>query len=532
MKLFFELLGLRIRSVFFGAGKKPGDKRGIGFKIFIGVMIAYAAICFIGIFGVYFGRLANNFVEQDCGFAYFSLVAVIMISIGFVTTVFAAQSQIFEAKDNDLLTAMPIPPKYILLTRIVTLLLIEFVESLVIGIEAVVIYRFFAPVPAGGYFIMLIEVVGLNLITASISSIFGLILAAITARVHKKALVTTIATLIIASGFFTLINQGEKYLNSMLDNDVAIEVTMKEDMYPFYCFGQGIEQGDFLSFIIFMAISIAVFVAVIFILSPFFLKITATKKGALRKKYNPEDNRERTIKGALFHKEIKRFFTNASYMLNTGMGLIVLFGGAIALIIEKESVFNLITDFSYMKRHIGMYVIFIELFFCAINVISAPSISLEGESLWISKSMPIQPGDILMTKAKAHIVICMPFVIFFGISANLSLPIDFGMRVAIFAIPCIATVFTGLLGVICNLMLPKFDWADESIAVKQSLAVIATMGVGFGVVIISFIAYAFVHFLPYADYIYAALFFLGFAVSIIIMYKYINGKGSERFAEL
>lgn len=539
-RLFTKLLGLRIQSVFKGSGKKTGNGKGIGFKIFIGVMIAYAAICFIGIFGVYFGRLADSFVDADSGFAYFSMVSVIMISIGFVTTVFAAQAQIFEAKDNDLLTSMPIPVRYILLTRIITLLIIEFAESLVIGIEAVVIYRFFAPVSAGGYWIMLLEVVGLNLITASISSLFGLILAAITSKVHRKALVTTVATLIIAAGFFMLINKGENYLNYMLDVDnydenaavVSIDNIMSHDMYPFYCFGKGVEDGSLKYCLIFLSMSAAVFIATLFILSPFFLRITSTKKGQLRKKYSSDDNRERSVASTLLHKEIRRFFTNASYMLNTGIGLIVLFGGAIAMIIEKNKILEMISNYEYIRNHIGMFVIFIELFFCAINVISAPSISLEGESLWICKSIPVKPADILMSKAKAHIIICMPFVVIFGIAANIVLPVNAAMRMAVVLIPAVSTVFMGEMGVICNLMLPKFDWADESIAVKQSLAVIATMGIGFGVAILSFIAYAIIHLLPYADGIYVVLFFAAFITADICMYRYLKNKGSRRFLEL
>lgn len=539
-RLFTKLLGLRIQSVFRGSGKKTGDGKGIGFKIFIGVMIAYAALCFIGIFGVYFGRLADSFVDADSGFAYFSMVSVIMISIGFVTTVFAAQSQIFEAKDNDLLTSMPIPVRYILLTRIITLLIIEFAESLVIGIEAVVIYRFFAPVSAGGYWIMLLEVVGLNLITASISSLFGLILAAITSKVHRKALVTTVATLVIAAGFFMLINKGENYLNYMLDVDnydenaavVSIDNIMSHDMYPFYCFGKGVEDGSIKYCLIFMSMSAVVFIATVFILSPFFLRITATKKGQLRKKYSPDDNRERSVASTLLHKEMRRFFTNASYMLNTGIGLIVLLGGAIALIVGKNKILELITNYKYIGSHIGMFIIFIELFFCAINVISAPSISLEGESLWICKTIPVNPSDILIAKVRAHIIICMPFVVIFGIAANIVLPVNAAMRIAVVLIPAASTVFMGHMGVICNLMLPKFDWADESIAVKQSLAVIATMGIGFGVAIVSFIAYAVIHMLPYADGIYAVLFFAAFVIADICMYRFLKNKGSKRFLEL
>ena len=78
IKLFNRLLLLRIQSVFKGSGKK-NEHKNIGFMVFIIAMIAYAALCFIGIFGVYFGRLASNFVEQECGFAYFSMVSAIIL---------------------------------------------------------------------------------------------------------------------------------------------------------------------------------------------------------------------------------------------------------------------------------------------------------------------------------------------------------------------------------------------------------------------------------------------------------------------
>lgn len=64
---------MRILSVFKGTGKKDKYTKNIGFKIFIGIVVAYAALCFVGMFGFYFMQLAKNFVEQEVGFAYFSM---------------------------------------------------------------------------------------------------------------------------------------------------------------------------------------------------------------------------------------------------------------------------------------------------------------------------------------------------------------------------------------------------------------------------------------------------------------------------
>lgn len=535
MKVFLQLLKMRILSVFRGSGKKDKYTKNIGFKIFIGIVIAYAALCFIGMFGFYFMELARNFVEQEAGFAYFSIVAVVMVAIGFVTTVFAAQSQIFEAKDNDLLTAMPIPPRYILITRVITLLIIELAESLVLGIEALLIYRIFAPVPVNGAIMMIVEIIGLNMITASISAIFGLILAAITCRMRRKNIVKTIATIGMSAAFFMLISKMESRINSMLDMDnviISIDTAMKKEMLPLFYFGKAVAEGEFKSFIIFMLMAVAVFVAMIFLLSPFFLKITSTNKGGARKKYRPEKNVEREVKKALLYKERKRFFTNASYMLNTAIGLIVFFIAGVAVLIFREKVFDSIITMSYLKNHIGAYVLLISLFFCALNVISAPSISLEGENLWICKAMPVEPVDVLMAKVKNHIYICMPIVIFFGIAANIALPMNPAIRIAVVVIPALSVILMGLMGVICNLHMPKFDWVDESIAVKQSMAVIATMGIGFAIVIAAAVLYGLLRFFPFADYFYTFLMTGMFVLAIFLMYRYVKKGGSRRFTEL
>lgn len=49
---------------------------------------------------------------------------------------------------------------------------------------------------------MVVEIIGLNMITASISAIFGLVLAAITNRMRRKNIVKTIATIGMSVLFF------------------------------------------------------------------------------------------------------------------------------------------------------------------------------------------------------------------------------------------------------------------------------------------------------------------------------------------
>lgn len=50
---------------------------------------------------------------------------------------------------------------------------------------------------------MVVEIIGLNMITASISAIFGLVLAAITNRMRRKNIVKTMATIGMSVLFFS-----------------------------------------------------------------------------------------------------------------------------------------------------------------------------------------------------------------------------------------------------------------------------------------------------------------------------------------
>lgn len=78
-------------------------------------------------------------------------------------------------------------------------------------------------------------------------------------------------------------------------------------MLPLFYFGKAAAEGDFKSFIIFMLMAVAVFVMMIFLLSPFFLKITSTNKGGVRKKYRPEKNVEREVKKHCFIRKEEDF---------------------------------------------------------------------------------------------------------------------------------------------------------------------------------------------------------------------------------
>ena len=112
---------------------------------------------------------------------------------------------------------------------------------------------------------------------------------------------------------------------------------------------------------------------------------------------------------------------------------------------------------------------------CTLNDVTAPSISLEGKTIWLLKSTPINPMKIFWGKAILAPVVSLPGVLFTSITSALMLEMKVVDVLFIMIIPVLACLFSGFLGVCINLRIPRFDWSTEITVIKQSLSVIITL---------------------------------------------------------
>ena len=124
------------------------------------------------------------------GFAwlYFSIAPLTAIVLCFIGSVFLTKAQLFDAQDNELLMSMPIPPGYILLSRIAMLLVLNYIFQLFILVPAGIVYYMNYTVTAVGIVFFIIDFLFLPLIPLTLSCIFGWLLAVISERVRNKSL--------------------------------------------------------------------------------------------------------------------------------------------------------------------------------------------------------------------------------------------------------------------------------------------------------------------------------------------------------
>ena len=140
------LLRVRMTALgkwFTGATAKKG-KQTKGSMIGFAFLMVYAfGAAGFGIWHV-FDVLASPFHAIGLDWLVYAMAVMMDFGLMFIGSVFFAKSQLFEARDNELLLSLPVKPGDILISRLVMLLVINLVFSL-----PVVIPRHHRPLLAG-----------------------------------------------------------------------------------------------------------------------------------------------------------------------------------------------------------------------------------------------------------------------------------------------------------------------------------------------------------------------------------------------
>ncbi len=88
-----------------------------------------------------FGALCQPLCEAGLNWLYFAIMGIVGILLSFIGSVMMTKSQLYDAKDNELLLSMPISPGQILAGRLLSLLLLNYIYQSFVMIPAGVIYR-------------------------------------------------------------------------------------------------------------------------------------------------------------------------------------------------------------------------------------------------------------------------------------------------------------------------------------------------------------------------------------------------------
>ncbi len=530
LKLLLKVRMLSWLAYLSGSGPRgafKNKKSGKGKALLFGLLYLYLAVVFVGMFYAMFSMLAPVFHEAGLGWFYFCLFLMVAFALMFVFSVFTAKSQLFEAKDNELLLSMPIPPSAVLGSRMASLVLTNFGFEIIVAGPAAVAWCVSCPVNPLGVVAFVLVCLALPFFGVALSSLFGWLLALLTARVRRKSLVSTVFSLAFLAAYFYIYSNINTLLQNLVLNSGAIAASFGV-VTPLYRLGTAMAEGDVVGLIIGLVCLVVPFVVAYFILSKTFIRTATTRRGSAKLRYVKKEAKVASASAALLRREWARLLSSSTYIMNCALGAIMNIVLAVVLLIKGG-------DFAAMLDSAGDVGGFVEpllipamCVLAGMTTISACAVSLEGKNLWIVRSMPVESGKVLSAKLALHLLVSAPTMLIAQIAAVVVFRPAGLMLLWVLLIPQIFNVLMALIGLWANLKFPKLNWQNETQAVKQGVSVIIPIFGGWGILILPVVAvviFGNVH-------IVAGVFLALIAAACLLIYKWCMSRGVRIFEKL
>lgn len=526
------LILLRLKGLFLRQTRSSKKKSSSLGKIILMILLfGYVGIVFIALFGGMFYSIIEPLHLMNLDSLYFVLMSLFIIIFCFIGSVFITHHEIYEAKDNELLLSMPIKNRDILLSRVLTILILNYIFELIIAIPAFGVYVYMIGMNVIQIILFMGVIMTLPFFVLALSCLFGWILAHILVKVKAKNIITIVLYVAFMAVYFYAINSIEGYIGWLIQNGTSLAKAIEKGAFPIYHLGIALSQGNIVSFLIYALCAVLPFVAVIYLLSRNFIKLATNKPKMKKIVYKEKELKTSSMKKALLMREIKHFTSNAMVMLNGAVGIMFCVIGTVGIFVYADDISMVFYQIPHIQDLLTPILCLVGISVNSMNMISASSISLEGNRLWIIKSLPIEAKDILQIKFLLHFLLCVPAGIIFSLATIIVFKVSFFHALLIIIAPILFTIFIDLLGLLLNLWKPKFDWINETVCVKQSMPVMLTMFIAMGMAFAIAMMYVFIgDMLSINIYMYCV--FIIFIVVDLFLYYLLNTWGIKRFGEL
>ena len=470
----------------YSAGKNASKKKKILLPVFLFLVIGFSV-------GYYAYLLGKPLHKVGLTYVMLSLFIFVVSIITLIEGIYKSQGILFEAKDNDLLFSLPISRGKILFVRIFKLILFQYLYNLMFILPSFIVYIYFEHPSISFYLISILMTLLIPIIPTVISCLVGYLIKMISSKSKFKRIVQTLLSSVVCLGIFFL----SFNLNSFIEN-IAMKATSINDMltriyYPVGAYISLIDKFDIVVLVKLLLINIIPFMLFIYLGSKYYFKIISNSKEGNTKKDRKkiEVFKKNSPVKALTIKELRRYFSSPVYMFNTMFGLLLLVSLTILLCIKGNSIIDMLLSSKGIEGDIDISLSLIcyilVLFSSSMTSISSSSISLEGKTINITKSLPISERDILRSKIIYPYIIELPFILLSELIFFVIFKVNIIDMLLIFCMGIILVTLTSIIGVIVNLKYPKMNASNDTEVVKQSMSSMISVFIGMGIFIISLI---------------------------------------------
>ena len=465
-KQLFEIF----RSYFYDAKKNKARSR-LATALYIGLFVLLMAGILGGIFTLLAVKLCGPLAAAGLGWLYFALMGLIAVLLGAFGSIFNTYAGLYLPKDNDLLLSMPIPVRYVMASRLLGVYLLGLMYSGVATVPAVIVYWIVAPVTAG-------KVVGgvlTSVIVMVLSCLLGWVVARISLKLKNKSFITVILSLAFLAAYYFVYYKAQGLITLLAENAAVYGAKIRGSAYLLYLFGS-VGAGDWLAMGLVTLSQAALLALTLWVIARSFLKI-ATATGSVKKvRFEHRAVRAQSVQRALLGKELRRFAASPNYMLNCGLGIVMLPVAGIALLIKGRALAQLLDDAFGAGADIVPVLLSAALCLLAsMNDMAAPSVSLEGRQLWLAQSLPVTPWQVLRAKLDMQLLLTGVPLLFCALCAVIVLPGGAAEMALAVVVALLYTLLSALAALALGLKLPNLTWTNEITPIKQGGSVMLAL---------------------------------------------------------
>lgn len=466
--------------------RKTGGKK-IGGAL-TGMIILYAFL-FLLLAGSFAAMASLFFMSAKSGDEWiaFSIMGILAIVMAALINGLTSYSQLYLAKDNEFLLAMPIKPGTILTSRMVSAYIMGLVYVFMVWVPTIVVGIVMHKMSALAVIMSVITMLVAGIVVLAFTCLIGWLVAFLVTKFKNQKILSAILSVAFIALIYVFQFKSNKIFTAIAENMDGVGDAIKSKLLPFYLMGKA-SVGSAIGFAGFLLIAAVLMGLAYLLISKTFVKVAMTKAAGKQAKFKEKQIKTKSQDNALITKERLRFFGGITYMINTGLGTLVISSLAVLVLVKgPDFIAKLSPLFDVMpeiKEAIPLAVVLVIIMLEAMTESTPFGISIEGKNLWILQTMPVDYYKVLKQKVNFNYWLqgfpALILAVAIQQAFNFSMPVFAGIAAVTVAYSCFSSSF----GLVMNLKHPRLDWTTENQVVKQGLPLVLNMFGGWGVAII------------------------------------------------
>lgn len=410
-----------------------------------------------------------------------AICALILLAMSFVFTLFKSNGYLFDFKEYDMIMSMPFSVKSIVSGKFWYMYINSISTSVVISLAMLIGYAYGGCLTVWSFLLWVVMTVALPIIPMVFAAALGAIIVKLGAGFKYKNIVQALLTAVILLPVFF----GRFFLEKTVSNEElgdmlqSISERVRETVVyiPFAkWFSEAVNRGDLVSFLLVIVSAIVIYELFFVLLGKYYRRMNSRlSAGATGKKYEMTTQKQMSMVNAVAFKEFKRMTGSSVYLLNAGLGYImVAIMGVALLFVKPEVIINSMMQGNPMSieaDRIFPIIPMIFYFFLGMLPTTACSPSLEGKNYWIMQTLPISPMDDNKGKLLFNLYLSIPVAVFATITASICFRVSvIDALTGVVAISSLC-IFSAVSGLRSGLKHRRLDWENEIEVIKQGMAV-------------------------------------------------------------